>query len=429
MTGVQPVAAPSPGLTRSPSGAPYRVLVFEPDHLGHRLSTVRTLVDALLAVRADAARPLQMTLAVDADAGQSAEYAQQLESVRWAFDQVLTAPLPQRRAPHEIAAAKAAALSTVLASASYDHVYVPYGDGLVQWLGLTRFGTAARQLGSLTAEAVLMRNPASVDRGRLRAWVNLCSLRAAPFARQMMIDPVAFAALTAYPRALCRHFALIPDPTPAEAGMDRCDARRALGLVEAGRYIGCVGYQDERKGIPTLIEAFLGLETPNDVRLLLAGRQSPAVRQLLAGVTDQRVVTLDRYLSESELRCAVSALDLMVTPYAGFDGSASLCIRAAGAGRKVLAGNTGWMGAIVPEFDLGWTCDAQDAGSLRSAMARHLDEAVIYKVDTRQSPFCRYHQPANVAAHLTALIRERLFAPGGSTALSWPGRLTASPPR
>ena len=413
-------AAPEPP-PEPPLESPFRVLIFEPDHLGHRLSTVRTLIDSLQALREATRRRIVVTVALSADAVTSAEYRQQIHDVQARFETLTVPTLPYGAAPNRIAAVKADALQALLGEHCFDHLYVPYGDGLVQWLGLRRLRGGGRLPPSLTAEAVLMRSGFAYRRSGPRAWLNLVAIQASPFDRLHVIDPVAFQALERLPRSLRRRLSLMPDPTPAERGVPREVARQALGLPVSGRYVGCVGYQDERKGIPALVAAFGRMRAEPDDRLLLAGSQSPAVRALLATKDDPRIISLDRYLTEDELTQAVSALDLMVTPYTGFDGSASICIRAAGAGRKVLAGRNGWMGSVVPQFDLGWVCEVEDVDSLSAAMARHLPQATAFQGDTRMASFCRYHQPANVSAHWTRLLRERLGLPGTDAALPWPG--------
>lgn len=415
---------PSARFPRAAPDAPFRVLIFEPDHLGHRLSTVRTLIDSLQPLGEAARRAIEITVALSADAPASAEYRQQIRDVAACFETVVIPTLPYGSAPNRIASVKADALQDLLGQRRFDHLYVPYGDGLVQWLGLRRMRGGSRRPPSMTAEAVLMRSDFAYRAFGPRAWVNLAAIQASPFDRLHLIDPVAFQALGRLPARWRRRLSLMPDPTPATAGVSRESARRALGLPLEGRYVGCVGYQDERKGIPALVAAFGRMQAGDGDLLLLAGRQSPAVRSLLASCDDRRIISLDRYLTEEELDQAVSALDLMVTPYTGFDGSASICIRAAGAGRKVLAGRNGWMGAVVPQFDLGWVCDVEDVECLGTAMARHLPEATAFQGDTRMSAFCRYHQPANVSAHWTSFLRQRLGlspADAAETTLPWPG--------
>lgn len=418
-------------MSRPRADAPFRVLIFEPDHLGHRLSTVRTLVDSLQPLREArqreatqreaAAREVELVVALSVDAPASAEYQQQIREVETRFETLVVPTLPYGTSPNRIAAAKCDALLALLAAHRFDHLYVPYGDGLVQWLGLRRLRGAARLPEGLTAEAVLMSSGFAYRPAGPRTLPNLLAIQASPFDRLHLIDPIAFKALERLPAWLRRGLTLMPDPTPAETGVTRESARRALGLPLQGRYVGCVGYQDERKGIPGLVAAFARMQAGPDDRLLLAGRQSAGVRTLLERNDDRRIISLDHYLTEAQLTQAVSALDLMVTPYTGFDGSASLCIRAAGAGRKVLAGRNGWMGAVVPQFDLGWVCDVENLDSLTAAMTRHLPEAAAFTADTRMTPFCRYHQPANVSAHWTSLLRERLGLPGLDASLPWPG--------
>lgn len=394
-----------------------RILIFEPDSHGHRLTAVRVLLEALLELRATSGCELQIDIACGVGARETPEFKAQLGPLRGEFEVLDVEAVAYGSRPSQIGREKAFALTRLLRERRHDHLYVPYGDGLVQTLALTRGGFSRR----LKAEAVLMRGSfAYPQRSRLRAEASLIAARLAPFDRLHLIDPFAYRALRRRMIGASFRFRLMPDPTPATAGTDREDARRALRLKHGGRIVGCVGLMDERKGIPLLIAAFKAATLLPSDRLLLAGGCSEAVRELVRSSNDNRIDVIDRYLSEHELNMAVSAIDLMVTPYPGFVGSVSMCIRAAGASRKVLGDDEGWMGYVIPAFELGWTCNVNSSSVLAREIERRLPEASASDNAPARTPFVAYHQPSNVRAHWMALLRERLGLPADPRGIEWP---------
>ena len=150
--------------------------------------------------------------------------------------------------------------------------------------------------------------------------------------------------------------AFAPDPVESKPRIDQGVARRRLGVPESGRYLGSVGLMDERKGIDRLITAFANAPLEPDDRLLLVGQSSLAVRDLLEGpmadlVRDGRIVAIDRYVDNEEFSAAISALDVVCTPYPQHIGSASVVIRAAAAGARSChrpLDGLGWLfGALI----------------------------------------------------------------------------------
>ncbi|MGE0803771.1 MAG: hypothetical protein AB7G13_05680 [Lautropia sp.] len=408
------------GQANTDAPSPVHILIYEPDYKGHRLTAVRVLLESLLEMESESGRRFDIVVTTGHEAIRSREFEIQLEPISACFRLNAVEGVDYGASPARIAAAKARELLRILRAGTYDHLYVPYGDGLVQWLGMLRLTGCLRWPADLVAEAVLMRGTfAYTGRLRSRSVLALAACRSAPFRHLHLIDPFAFARLPRW-RGLRSKVDLMPDPTPAVAGTDRLTARRLLGLPEGGRYVGCAGQIDERKGIPALIEAFRRAALLPTDRLLLAGRCSDGVRKRLHAVGDGRIVVLDRYLTEAELHNAVSAIDLIVTPYPNFVGSVSICIRAAGAGRMCLGDESGWMGYVIPRFELGATCAVSDVGALARAIERHLPGAVGYVADGRARTFASFFQPSNTNAHWTALLRRRLGLRPDPRKMSWP---------
>lgn len=381
-----------------------RVLIFEPSPSGHRFSTVRGLVEAMADL------PVQISLLTGRDAFDTPQYREQIGPVSQSIDDTIAIDaVPAeglRGALH-----KARALAATLTDAHrFDHVYVPYGDGTVQLLPLVAPGLPRTLKAHGTVlEALLMRGDYVYLPGkRLQRLLAHIGVRSAGFERLHFSDPVVRQYFARQSEALSSRCRAIPDPTIARPVGARDEARRALGLPAHGTIVGSIGVMDTRKGIDLLIDAFLRVRRPGTDYLLLGGKLNRDIQQHLQDNTDDSVLTADRYLSEREFDDALSALDLVVAGYPRFYGPASLCIRAAGAGKPVLATNTGWMANVVERFDLGMTCDVTDPGAYDDALRQMINRCQAFEPSTESVRFARYFQTANLNAHWTALLRERL---------------------
>jgi len=241
------------------------------------------------------------------------------------------------------------------------------------------------------------------------------------------MDPIVVRALQRRAPGLWRRTRLIPDPVECFDPPARAEARRRLGIPEDGRYIGCVGYMDRRKGIDRLIRAFLAARLGRTERLLLAGGQESAIRELLAdeaadAVRERRIITLERYISDEEFRLSVAAMDVVCTPYppdAGHSGSSSIVIHAAGQERPVLGSASGWIGNTIQRFGLGQVCDVTDMVAFARAISASLDASPDYRISESGRRFVEFHRPENFVACFTRRLRERLGLPDPSGLPTW----------
>ena len=400
-----------------------RLLIMERDFDGHRMTGVRVLLDALAGLRDEGARIGSITLATTAAGFRSEQYAVQVAERETELERVVLPASKGPASPFATARAKLADWRALVAGGRFDHAYVPYGDGLVQLLGVAARvpGLGARPA-NVRAEAILMRGgfayPGTPAVTRAAA---LAGLRRAPLDRIHLIDPLPWLWLREHRPGLGERVRLLPDPITPTPRMERARARAACGLDPSPRlrWVGCVGVIDERKGVPALVRAFRALADP-DARLLLAGRQSERVRALLAELAEPRIVAIDRYLDEPELVAALNALDLVAAPYPRFTGSVSTVLRAVAIDRPTLGADTGWMGHVVPAFDAGDTCDVTDDAALAEALARALRAAPAWRPTARTRALARYGSLDNARAHWTALLRDRLGLPRADGFVEWP---------
>lgn len=389
-----------------------RVLVYDAIHTGHHLAYVKRLIPAIQELTSD------LTVVLSSIAATSDEFRTHLagfcENIRFDFS----------AAPAGLGWRDALASSNSLRNAVRrwhpDHVYLPYGDGLSQVLGVRRL-LGNDFLQGAQAEALLMRGafayPHSSFYSRLKAEAGLSALRAAPWERVHFIDPLIYAEVSRRGGALAERSRIIPDPVERIPETDRSTARRSLAIPEDGRYIGCAGAMDERKGIDLLIDAFASATLSSTDRLLLVGQQSEGIRtrlqraDVLRLVEARRILSIDRYVSNAEFGFAIASMDVVCAPYPRHIGSASIVLHAAAAGKPVLASNWGWMGFVIPQFKLGECINETNSTVFASAVARSLRDAHGFRQGEAAQRFVHFHTVENFQNHWTRLLRGRAGLP------------------
>lgn len=411
------------------------VVLFEPNYHGHRLVHIRRMLPTLASL------PVKITLVTGAASRGSREYQDQiapLEHLLTLHEQPAY-PLDDGAAYIKRAALEA---SRVVRTLRPDHMYVPYADGTVQHMGMRRLTGRFPVPRGVELEGLMMRgefayaqSPGLKARLRHAAWIQ--AVAASPFRTIHHMDPIIAEAMRARSSSLASRVRLIADPVEAFGPMSKAEARRRLGVPTDGRYIGCVGYQDTRKGIDLLIRAFIQADLPPSDRLLLPGGQEKPVKALLEGeaapaVASGRIIPIGRYISDEELMISIAALDVVATAYppnAGHVGSSSIVIHAASQGRPVLGTEHGWVGQTIRRFGLGDTCDVLHTDMFARAIRASLDRSMTYRQGEAGRRFAEFHRPENFVASFLRRLRERLNLPQPQGLRDWSWVLEASEDR
>ena len=209
---------------------------------------------------------------------------------------------------------------------------------------------------------------------------------------------------------------MIPHPTPPSLLLERQEARRLLGCPENGRIVGFVGTMDHRKAIPELLQAFRHARLGMSDRLVLAGRLTPQFAALIeheysALRRQERLIVIDRWLTERELQAGYSACDVVCLPYYNFPNLSSLMLRAIAAQRHVLVHDFGWMRAIAKRFDAASVCDIYNVSSFSTAIEGVLERSSQYAFTSAMQALVDYHSPGNFVEHSVATLRNLLGKP------------------
>lgn len=402
-----------------------RVLVYEPDHIGHHFSFVSLLLPAVAALGPET------VFVTSEEAPGTEQYRQLIRPLEGLVRVDASCPAPGRSLWGN-ASDRAAHLLQSVRRHGADHVMVPYADGIAQVLALRRLTGRRMFPRGVMSDALLLRGAFAYPAGSLKRRLFTAAVgaltRRAPFTYLHHLDPLV------YERLPPGQWSLMPDPVGPSAPLAREEARRLLGIPQDGRYIGCVGLMDSRKGVDLLLTAFSRADLAATDRLLLVGPQDEAVRELLAGpfaglLNARRVIAIDRFVPQADLVASVFAMDVVCTPYPAHIGSASIVIRAAAAGRPVLGSTFGWVGRTITMFGLGRTCQVRDPAALADNIRAGLDEAPRWRSAPVVDRFVRFHSPENFAKAWCVGLRRRLGLPPEPGALTWEWVLEALPSR
>jgi glycosyltransferase involved in cell wall biosynthesis len=394
-----------------------RVLIEQQFHLGHHYQYVGHLLPSLIGTVDE------VVVAVTQEGLQSPEFESALApyAARVRFEPLLPAaspwlPMAERWRVHR-------ALRAAVAAIRPDYVLIPSGDAQATAMGWYRATGRGSLPGAVPCEVGIHFGSAgdATPQQRLRDAINQMNLAFAKLRRVHLINFLFYETLQA--SRLRSRFTLMPHPVAVNPRLGKADSRRRLGIPEDGRYIGLAGSLDSRKAIPELLSAFRAVSSAPDERVLLAGWMNDTHRRTISEsfsdlVRQGKLIVLDGFLSTESYQTALSALDVVCTPYPGFAGLSSTLLEGVAAGRPVLANRSGWMHALVERFRVGWTCDVTEHSAFAASIRTALDEASDYCETEMVRRLLAFHDIRNFAALWGQGISEWLGRPV-PRALDW----------
>jgi hypothetical protein len=395
-------------------------LIYERDVGGHRLHHVHHLVDALREIGCE------VSVASRADARESAEWRVHLEPIESEF-RFVPGPI---HLPNNLRNGwrTGTDLINTMRQERPDRVYIPCTEYFTQAAALRCLVTGRKRFPGPPIEGHLNRGtyayPAESFRDVVRSAVARQLALRSPWQITHLLDPWVWDELKDHNAA--SDFRVIPEPVEPLPNISREDARRTLGAPVDGRYLSLIGGLTPNKGAEPLLQAFSQLNLSKDDRILLIGKVSKPIRDLIDRdypqlVKDQRLVTIDRYVSDFELGCGFIASDVVAVVHERLIGSSGALVRAAHAQRALLTTSYGWAGWATERFDLGNTVDVSDLVALKSAVADCFKNTAPFHLSEKGERFCKFHTLANWKAHWVAGIGRDAGIPLGELAdhVSW----------
>ncbi len=401
-------------------------MIFEPAFQGHFFVYLSHMLPELIEL----VGPGQVVLQTSDPALESVEFANLIRPFADRIDIRAGIPNQWQTSGASGSARRVDQVVQAARDAKADHVIVPSADGIGQALALRRGRSGGLPKG-VTSEGLYFQGkflyPCAgfVDgvRQRLKWEIG----RRAPFTFMHHLDPVVYDWERVRARDTAKfeaRWSLMPDPIEPPRNLTRQEARRALGVPEDGRLLGCAGVIDFRKGCDLMVRAFGRAKLAATDRMVIAGPHKPEMRELLAGefrplLDSGRLISIDRVLRPDELADSLAAMDLICTPYPNHIGSASIVIRAAATPRPVLGSDFAWLRRTIPTFNLGWTCSVQDIDAFAAAMERSIEAAAAWQPTEAARRFVQFHDYRNFKLCATRRTRQLLGRPAHEAQRDW----------
>lgn len=386
-----------------------KVLLFEQWHGGHYFNYLDHLIPPLSRIATE------VVVLVNKSAPHVDNYAIKVSKHRdianVTIHEALTPLNPNLNAYTRIAAARA--LFSAISKFKPDYTLVPSADAQIMPLSaLSRVGClprAYREGLETTVHYGYATAPQSLAQKFKKALYD-ASYASVPVRKLNFVNFLYYERFRREHPLLNRRISLVADPVPKPRFLlSGVEARLALGIPADGQYVGLVGSLDERKAIPELLAAFCRPQVPRHARLLLAGRLAEAYRTLIFDnyddlVRQQRLILLDRYLTDEELIHGYSAINVATPVYYSFPGLASLALKALSANRLCIVNDFGWCAEVVRRFGCGLVTDISNVNQLAEKIRSALEMSEAFSLSPAAINLLEFHSPDNFAATMLAEI-------------------------
>ena len=384
-----------------------KALIFEGSLRGHRANFVSILAGSLLDLG------LEVELCCPSEGLSDPEAQAFLTGV---LDRVTVrsfADLPKTMSAFQNANQRLDRLVHSVKESDAGSVYIPYADGLAQAWG-SKFRVNSLMPDGVSLEGLMMRGSYAYATEtifqKLKSVYSQKTQTRPPWDRLFYLDAIAFHHLKSLRNDA--RIQLMPEPIEASVEISREEACLALGLNQEDLIIACPGGVSSTKGCDLLIKAISLLPQSFKAKLILLGRHSQSVKEMVSQIgRPDRVVSIDRFATPHEFDCLFSAADLIALLYPRHVGSSSILLRAALRNKPIVASDWGWIGWATKEFGAGDIVDCGSMDAIVDAIERALTSIALGRLPTqsdRLKQFLEFHTPQNHAAHWLSGICERL---------------------
>ena len=151
-------------------------------------------------------------------------------------------------------------------------------------------------------------------------------------------------------------------------------------LMDSKRNIVFVGRQEQRKGLPYLIEAFAKLKTEMpQTRLIIVGPDGgirPACERYIEENNVEDVIFTD-YVAEEDLPSYYRSGDVFCAPNTGHESLGLILLEAMASGLPIVASRIPGFAAVVKDGEHGLLVPPRDSEALCEALKRMLSDAAM----------------------------------------------------
>jgi glycosyltransferase involved in cell wall biosynthesis len=165
----------------------------------------------------------------------------------------------------------------------------------------------------------------------------------------------------------------VPDPAELSTRHNQASARNLFRLAQDDFVILVYGAIDPRKGIDQLLQGVRGQQLARKVRILVAGRHTPALREQLCH--EHLVTSIDGYADSETEEAAFRAADAVWMGYRAHYVMSGVLVLAAFAGKPVIATRNGLIGWMTQQHSLGMAIDCEDPAKVNAAVRNLINQA------------------------------------------------------
>lgn len=262
-------------------------------------------------------------------------------------------------------------------------------------------------------------NHRSTRRERIHAlreqWLWWHALRHPNLKTLFCLDPFAVEPLS----RLSRNANILALPDPIEwygcSTTASTPLRQDLGIEAERKILLLFGMIDRRKGIYQALEAVQQLSAAQQAQLalLLVGPLAEADKANVLAQIDAitqhsavQIVVRDDFIRDTQIQSYFDLADLVLALYQRHVGMSAILVRAAAAGKPVLASEYGLMGELVQRHRLGMTVDSTQPNAVVAGIKTFLSPEPVHLFD--KSSVGRFAQ-ANSAHHFSGVIWQQLM--------------------
>ena len=196
------------------------------------------------------------------------------------------------------------------------------------------------------------------------------------------LDPYGLDALRSLSRTT--RFVYLPDPVEAHpvAVSEVMTLRERAELAPSRKTLLLFGHLDSRKGIEPLAEALTQLpeQTRTALTLWLVGPledDQVGFVEKIAGLPGLHLRRHQRFVPDEHIQAFFGATDGVLALYQQHVGMSAVLVRAAAAGKPVLASAYGLVGQLVREKNLGLVLDATAPEAVAAALQTFADDSSL----------------------------------------------------
>jgi glycosyltransferase involved in cell wall biosynthesis len=329
-----------------------KILIFEPEYIGHYLQYVSYIIDAYHSQRH------KIILATTKEAILSEQYKEFLFSKKEKFGVIKFSKLFSRKNKHLNRLFYSLVLKKLAKKIKPDLIFIPFLDSI--FFSYSLFGSK-----KIKTEGILFRGeyiyPPFTLKKKIKQILTTLIINHGPFPRILCLDELNYNYLIKKQKKDILD--LCPDPVE-NFKIDKKIARKKLNLTLNAKILGCVGSIDKRKGIDLLIKAIIKRKSKQNEYLLLVGGQNKDIINLTDKYQNKNIISINKFVSQKDFLFSMAAMDIVAVVHPQHIGSSGTLIQAAAAEKPVLGSNFGWIGHMMKKYQLGYSCNVQNEDEL-----------------------------------------------------------------